>query len=110
MKADVAATAARKFKDPGSFVFKDGREFLKGDDWEDRKFELLKRCHGQCEYLIPVQQQSHPIRCTREAADPHHNVLRSVKRDDRLDALTALCRHHHKIVDAEQRKHRHKRG
>jgi hypothetical protein len=105
VKADRQASDARNFQDPKSYVAKDGREILHGDDWEARKFELWKRCHGQCEYIIHGDTiTSKNIRCSREASDPHHNVLRSIKRDDRLDKLTALCRHHHMIVDREQRR------
>ena len=110
MKADRLLTLSRCFKDPKSYVCPDGREILHGEDWEERKFELLKRCHGQCEYIIVGDTiTSQRLRCSREAADPHHNTLRSVRRDDRLDKLTALCRHHHNIVDREQRKERHKK-
>jgi hypothetical protein len=113
MKADRLATLSRCFKDPKSYVCPDGREILHGEDWEERKFELLKRCHGQCEYMmvrmrLNIEEPTH-VRCSREAADPHHNVLRSIKRDDRLDKLTALCRHHHIIVDREQRKAKRER-
>lgn len=44
------------------------------------------------------------VRCLREAADPHHIVLRSTKRDDRLANLLAVCRHHHYVLDREQRR------
>jgi hypothetical protein len=108
VKADRLATLSRCFKDPKSYVAPDGREILHGEDWENRKFELLKRCRGQCEYMIPDGKYP-PTRCMRDADDPHHTTLRSVRRDDRLAKLLGLCRHHHKIVDALQRKERHKR-
>lgn len=99
MKSDVPATRARKFRDPKSYVTPDGREILSGDDWDERKFELLQRSRGQCEYWI------HPeVRCRCEAADPHHVTLRSIQRDDRLSELLAVCRHHHIVLDREQRK------
>jgi hypothetical protein len=104
MKADRLKTIMKCFKDPDSYVTPDGREILAGDDWENRKFELLQRSRGRCEYILQNNGYAGPTRCVREAADPHHNILRSVKRDDRLDNLTALCRHHHVIVDWEQRK------
>jgi hypothetical protein len=103
VKADRLATLSRCFKDPKSYVCPDGREILYGEDWQERVYELAQRSHGICEYMIP-REDGPPVRCIREAADPHHNTLRSVKRDDRLDKLTALCRHHHIIVDREQRK------
>ncbi len=101
-KADRAATEAKRFKDPKSHVTKDGREVLHGDDWDDRKFELLQRSRGQCEY------RWNSIRCRRDANDPHHMVLRSVERDDRLANLLAVCRTHHYALDREQRKARKK--
>jgi hypothetical protein len=104
MKSDRLATISRCFKDTRSYVCPDGREILYGEDWDERVYELLQRSRGQCEYMIPVQLQKPEIRCSREATDPHHNTLRSVSRDDRLAKLTALCRHHHMVVDREQRR------
>lgn len=98
---DVPATTARRFKDPKSFVANDGREILSGDDWEERKFELWQRARGQCEYVI--QREGYQIRCLREGHDPHHKELRSVLRDDRLSNLSLTCRHHHRVMDKEQR-------
>jgi hypothetical protein len=95
MKADRQATAARHFKDPGSFVFKDGRERLAGKDWEARKLELWERCRGFCEWQNEYQAWA----CAHPAADPHHKIRRSVSRDDRLDNLLALCRFHHNLLD-----------
>jgi hypothetical protein len=95
--ADREATEARKFQDPHSFVFKDGREWLEGKDWDARRFELLVRCHGQCENIIGGH------RCWRECADPHHVELRSIKRDDRIENLLALCRPCHRALDKLQR-------
>jgi hypothetical protein len=97
-------TAARKFKDPKSYVCPDGREVLHGDDWDDRRYELLQRSRSQCEYIIQNNGCAGPVRCRREAADPHHVELRSILRDDRLTNLLAVCRHHHEILTREQRK------
>jgi hypothetical protein len=102
MKSDVPKTRARNFKDPKSYVCSDGREILHGEDWHDRRFELLQRSHGQCEYIIDGLHG--PVRCQRDANDPHHVTLRSVLRDDRLSELLAVCRHHHVVLDREQRK------
>ena len=104
MKKDVQATTLKRFKDPGSFVFKDGREWLEGDDWDERRFELLQRSRGQCEYTVSSAMDGHVSRCRRDAEDPHHRILRSIRRDDRMSNLLAVCRHHHRILDAEQRK------
>ncbi len=113
MKADVQATARRKFRDPKSYVSKDGREVLFNEDWDERRFELLQRSRGQCEYMIHMVDEAGvdcgTTRCLREAMDPHHLILRSIRRDDRLPNLLAVCRHHHQVLDREQRKQRHKR-
>jgi hypothetical protein len=103
MKADRQVTAMRKFKDPKSYVCADGREILHGEDWDARRFELLQRSRGQCEYII-IDGLHGPVRCRRDANDPHHVTLRSVKRNDKLSELLALCRHHHNVLDREQRK------
>jgi hypothetical protein len=105
MKRDIDATAERKFVERKSHVTKDGREVLYKIDWQRRVQELRQRCGGRCEYMIPLAN----IRCSREAADPHHIKLRSRGRDDRLSNLLAVCRYHHGILDAIQRKERFKR-
>ena len=98
IQRDRQATEERHFKDWRSRVLKDGREILAGDDWKARKSELWERCGGQCEAwreIIGIPE----VRCTAEAEDPHHLVKRSIKRDDRLNALQALCRFHHDLLD-----------
>ncbi len=100
MRADRQKTEAKKFRDPKSFVYPDGREWLVGDDWINRRFELLKRSHGQCENLI----NGH--RCTMPCVDPHHVELRSIEHDDRLDSLLAVCRGCHRELDKKQREAR----
>lgn len=113
MKADKQATEARKFVESKSHVTKDGREVLYKLDWQRRVKELRERCGGRCEYLIYITSdaEGEPIfeRCAREAADPHHIKLRSRSRDDRMTNLLAVCRFHHQMLDAQQRKERHKR-
>lgn len=109
-KADVQATAERKFVERKSHVTKDGRWVLHGLDWKRQVEKLRKRCGGRCEYMIEHPSDAMPsIRCAREAADPHHIKLRSRGRDDRVTNLMAVCRHHHRVLDAEQRKERCKR-
>lgn len=111
-KADKQATEARKFVEKGSYVCKDGREVLTGLDWKRRVNELRRRSGDRCEYRIPgseIMEGGSLMRCAREAQDPHHIILRSVKRDDRMENLLAVCRHHHQMLDAEQRKVRNKR-
>ena len=110
MKADLQLTAQRQFVERKSYVCKDGREVLHGVDWQRRVKQLRERCGGRCEYMIEHPEDAMPsIRCAREAADPHHIKLRSRGRDDRLLNLMAVCRHHHQVLDSQQRKERVKR-
>ena len=108
MKADRQLTEQRQFVERKSYVAKDGREILVGLDWQRRVKQLRERCGGRCEYVFHTAE-GEDMRCAREAADPHHIKLRSRGRDDRLSNLLAVCRHHHQILDAQQRKERHKR-
>lgn len=95
--------AERGYTDPKSFVRPDGTEVLKGEDWKRRKLELWARCGGRCEKQSPwkVWPWSGPAmeRCTADADDPHHVILRSKGRDDRLENLLALCRNCHRQLD-----------
>src|SRR5438445_8650144 len=101
MKIDRAATAAQHYKDPKSYRTLDGREVLYRKDWEQRKLELWERCGGRCEYRLTWKQgrDTVGVRCQREANDPHHLRARSKGRDDRLNNLQALCRHHHRLLE-----------
>jgi len=72
----------------------DGSEVLYEEDWKARVEDLRFRSHGQCEW-----ENADKTRCGSEAADPHHIIRRSVKRDDRLQNLQALCRYHHDLLD-----------
>lgn len=99
MKRDVQETAARHFISPKSYVTKDGREVLYEEDWELRKGELWERSGGKCEFTELQVGPDLYMGCRSEAADPHHIVRRSVKRDDRLSNLQALCRFHHDLLD-----------
>jgi hypothetical protein len=94
IQTDRIATAEKRFEHPKSRVMKDGREILHGADWKRRKWELWERSGGQCE-AISFWAGEEPIRCRWEADDPDHVVKRSKGRDDRLEALMALCRNHH---------------
>lgn len=110
-KRDVQATEARHFKDPGSFVFKDQREWLEGEDWDDRKRELEQRSRNRCENILGAGMEGGVIRlhpCGRDAVHPHHIVLRSIARDDRIENLLAVCFDCHRKLDAAQRKQRGK--
>lgn len=106
MKADVQLTAAAGFADPRSYVAPDGREVLYGEDWLARKKELWERCGGRCEhvgnYFDIGTEEFEKLRCPIQADDPHHIIRRSVKRDDRLSNLLALCRWHHDSKDSRK--------
>jgi hypothetical protein len=109
VKADRAATIARKFLCPKSYVTPDGREILFKEDWDARVEELRVRSGGRCEYVTEFeprlgQKGTVKTRCSAEARDPHHVTLRSVLRDDRLEGLLAVCGFHHRVLDAQQRK------
>jgi hypothetical protein len=107
---DEQLKVERGYTDPKSYVRPDGSEVLCGEDWKRRVQELRERCGGRCEKLIETGNSMHlgrgawihqMERCTQEAADPDHIVKRSVRRDDRLNALQALCRFHHKLKHPE---------
>ena len=86
------------YTDPKSIVRFDGSEMLHGKDWALRKQELWERCGDRCEYPVAVAIGEY-VRCGALAQDPHHIIRRSVKRDDRLSNLQALCRDHHSLLD-----------
>jgi hypothetical protein len=91
LKKDPIATTLANFACRKSYVHADGREVLYKLDWERRKFELWERCGGKCEFIVPATG----LRCQRNAQHPHHKVKRSVRRDDRMENLIALCHLHH---------------
>lgn len=107
-KADRQLTEQRQFVERRSYVCRDGREVLTGLDWQRRLQQLRNRCQGRCEYIFKTAD-GEEMRCARPAQDPHHIKLRSKGRDDRMENLLAVCRHHHQILDAVQRKERVKR-
>lgn len=86
----------RGYRDKDSIVWADGREKLKGYDWVKRVKELRKRSGGRCEFII---EDTPPRRCTMVAVDPHHQIKRSVLRDDRIENLLHVCRFHHRLLD-----------
>ncbi|MGC2695248.1 MAG: hypothetical protein WA738_05595 [Candidatus Angelobacter sp.] len=85
------------FQDKRSYTKADGAEVLYGRDWDERRFELLQRSRGTCENVI------NGVRCRHDCEDPHHMELRSVRRDDRLSNLLAVCRQCHRKLDTQQR-------
>jgi len=111
MKADRQRTEARKLVEKGSYVCKDGREVLKGLDWKRRVKELAMRSKGRCENILGAGMEDGVIRlypCGKEAVHPHHVVLRSIARDDRMENLLAVCFDCHRKLDAQQRKQKGK--
>ena len=102
-KADMGSTpkdseekVRRGYRNPDTIVFADGREWLRGYDWIKRVKELRARSGGRCEFIIT---DGPPRRCTMSAVDPHHQVKRSVLRDDRIKNLLHVCRFHHRMLD-----------
>jgi hypothetical protein len=90
----------RGYTDPSSYVRRDGSEKLVGEDWRRRVEELSERSGGRCEREgVNPDQPRLFLRCSRKARDPHHKVKRSVRRDDRLSNLEALCEFHHDELD-----------
>ncbi len=65
---------------------------------------MLERCGGRCEQIVsPAMEFYGPeLRCRADADDAHHVIRRSVKRDDRLENLKALCRYHHDLLDSRK--------
>jgi len=103
-------TIAQHYLDWRSFMRSDGSEVLYGEDWDARVADLRRRSGGQCEQQLEVTTKwmegdlvktslARMERCRCEAADPHHIIRRSVRRDDRLSNLQALCRYHHDLLD-----------
>ena len=96
----------RGYVDPASRVFLDGREVLAGKDWKTRVEELAARSGGLCENPKGASLQVGVIvfhKCGAPAVHPHHNVLRSILRDDRLEKLLHVCGWCHAKLDAQQR-------
>jgi hypothetical protein len=101
-KKDKAATEAANFMDPDSFIFKDGREWLAGDDWIARKWELWRRCAGRCEETFTSRVSNKVLRCFNEGVHPHHIIKKSISHDDRLLNLKCLCERHHRMEHPEK--------
>lgn len=93
---DEAEKQKRGYTNPRSIVRHDGSEILFKEDWRARVQELRVRSGGVCEEIVPFTSGN---RCWKAAADPHHKMKRSVRRDDRLSNLKDLCREHHDLLD-----------
>jgi hypothetical protein len=103
VKKDVAATEAARFEDARSYIAKDGRHVLRGQDWLDRKAELMARSGGRCEYYYPTgaEFEDENPRCTAEGAIPSHIIPRYPLRDDRLTNLKHYCIEHDKLTEKQ---------
>lgn len=96
---DREETKRRGYTDPKSRVYFDGRERLHGKDWTKRKREVWDRGGGRCERIVNyVGSMDIPVRCKSEMHDPHHEITRGKKRDDRIENLIGLCRLHHELA------------
>ena len=51
-KRDYVETRRRGYVDPDSFASLDGREFLAGVDWAQRKIDLCERADGKCQWPV----------------------------------------------------------
>lgn len=101
LKRDVAATEARNFKNPESYVAKDGREVLLGkDDWRDRVIELRERAGDRCEY-VQESKFAPRVRCSAYGRIPSHIKPRYPKRDDRMSNLLWQCFYHDRLTEKQ---------
>lgn len=95
-KIDPLATQQRCFLDPRSFISRDGREFLAGEDMSVRRHEVFERSGGFCE----------EPGCNRNIAEEtmhtHHIKHRSKGGAENLDNLEALCGRCHKKEHADR--------
>jgi hypothetical protein len=97
---DQAATLAEGFTDPNSYVTKDGRHVLKGEDWTRRVWEVFERDGRMCHWK--VERDGKEIICGEPAAHPHHVIRRSIRHDSRMENLIAICEKHHKEAHPEK--------
>ena len=98
MKADRLATKARNFQHPKSYVTKDGRDILHGEDWINRKRELWRRCKTRCEYIYESGR-----RCVAMGQIPAHIIPRKdiTQRDDRMSNLMCYCVEHDRETEGQ---------
>lgn len=89
-KRDPLGTQLRGFLDPRSFVSRDGREFLYGEDVSVRRHEVWERCGGFCERMGCNRNIS------EETMHTHHVKHRSKGGAENLNNLEALCGRCHK--------------
>jgi 5-methylcytosine-specific restriction endonuclease McrA len=89
-KRDPLGTIERCFLDPRSFISRDGREFLYGEDTSVRRNEIWERSGGFCE-------EPGCNRCIdEETMEMHHIRHKSKSGDDSKANLRACCRRCHR--------------
>lgn len=96
-KVDALNTRERGFLDPRSFISRDGREFLAGEDVSVRRHEVFIRSGGFCE-------RNGCNRCiTEETFEMHHKKPRSKGGAENANNLLALCGRCHKFFHRKRR-------
>lgn len=95
-KVDQFATISRAFLDPRSFVSRDGRDFLAGEDMSVRRHMVWERCGGFCE--APGCNRN----ISEETMHTHHVKPRSKGGAENLNNLEALCDRCHKRKHADR--------
>lgn len=91
-KVDPMATLKRAFLDPRSFISRDGRQFLYGEDTSVRRHEVWERCGGFCE--VPGCRRA----ISEESMHMHHDKERSKGGDESMGNLVASCWPCHKRI------------
>jgi hypothetical protein len=89
-KRDELGTLSRGFLDPRSFVSRDGREFLAGEDVSVRRHQVWERTGGFCERMGCNRNIS------EETMHMHHVRHRSKGGAENLNNLEGLCGRCHK--------------
>src|SRR5271170_2753390 len=89
-KIDPLETLSRCFLDPRSFISRDGRQFLYGEDTSVRRHEIWERSGGFCEKMGCNRNIS------EETGHMHHIKHRSRGGDESMQNLEALCGRCHK--------------
>jgi 5-methylcytosine-specific restriction endonuclease McrA len=95
-KKDQLATTGRGFLDPRSFMSKDGREFLYGEDMSVRRHEVFERSGGFCEepgcnrQIDEELPSDHP-----NSLHVHHVRHRSKGGAENMNNLQAACKRCH---------------
>ena len=102
-KKDPLATIGRGFLDPRSFVSRDGRQFLYGEDMSVRRHEVFERSGGFCEepgcnrQIYEELPHEHP-----NALHVHHIKPRSKGGAEDMANLQAACTRCHKKHHSDQ--------